>query len=106
MPAVVGAAITGAGSILERRASTHNLDVIERLTAVCRERRDGLRGIHYAAAADSDYEIASFLAEQIHTVASSLNGGLACNDEAGTGHVGQWRPAAGHNQRSCPEIAC
>ena len=95
--------MTGAGSC-SNAASTHNLDVVERLPAVRRERRDRLRGIHYAAAAEADNEIAAFLAEQLDTVASSLNGGLAGDDEAGTG-IRQWRAAAGNSKRSCPDLA-
>ena len=62
VPAVVGTAMKGREARSERPPAAHDFQVVERLTAVGRQRRDGLAAIDRAAAADRDHHVAAGLA--------------------------------------------
>ena len=64
VPAVVGMAMNGSERCAQRLSAADDLKVVERITAVRDQRRDRLRGVEGAAAAEADHEIAAGLARR------------------------------------------
>jgi hypothetical protein len=83
--------------LLQRLAAADHLQVVERVAGVGQHGGQRLTGIHGAAAADADYQIAALRARVFVSVADHLDARLAGHRQRQAGDPGDFQ--AGHQRR-------